>query len=422
MPSAVDISRCPPTGCEIKSETNAAAPRESSENHENITKPSVKEALALSQSSNALHATVDLDKQAERPKELITDDHKDHTIFDKFLNLFSFAPIIQSGISSYADKNSKVKKLFTVAMSQMALFGSLTGLFLPGGTASKLGKIGYRGSIALGSVSNFLGALKMNNVPFAVLNVFKAAFSGNLPKLMGVNIPYLAVYAYTGLINGINNHLTSGMKGFMPAGGYKNLGDSFKVIGQQFARVGKAIKEHGPLGAFKLENTSSGIYGTVGGLVFQVGGFALKKIGEATKNPSLETLGGFLRGVVGNIAVELNRVDKETLEFGRKNEVSSGVWYTFEGLSDVLASITENLPLAAPLKESLKQRFEAALGAAGTIATLCYTVANNEENNADYRDTPIKANLTDITKVSLITGLSKMFPKALVDKLIKAKA
>ena len=270
---------------------------------------------------------------------------QENTIFDKFLDIFKFAPLLQKGIIAYADKNSPLKKLVTTGMSQIALFGSLAGLIAPGGNFSKLCKIGYRGSIALGSVSNFLGAMKMNNLPFAVLNVFKAAVSGNLPKLLGMNIPYLSVYAYTGLINGINNHLTSGMKAFMPAGGYKNINDSLKVIGQQFSRVVNAITKHGLIDAFKLENTSSGIYGTVGGLGFQVGGFIMKKIGEITGNPTLETAGGFLRGVVGNVAVELNRVDKETLDFGRKNEVSSGVWYTLEGLSDVLASISEHLPL-----------------------------------------------------------------------------
>jgi len=356
----------------------------------------------------------DINQKAVTPSEKINvstlANNKNPTVFDTFIEFFKFAPFLKKGIVSYADKNSRVKKIITTAMSQMALFGSLVGLVAPGGVLSKLGKTGYRGSIALGSISNFLGAMQKNNIPFAVLNLFKAAFSGNLPRLLGMNIPYLDVYAYTGLINGINNHLTSGMKAFMPADGYKNIGDSFKVIGQQFSRVATAIQEHGLAGAFKLENTSSGIYGTVGGLGFQVGGFIMKKIGEITGNPTLETVGGFLRGVVGNIAVELNRVDKETLEFGRKNEVSSGVWYTFEGLSDVLASICEHLPVKQELRDSLKQRFEAALGAAGTIATLCYTVANNEENNADYRDKSINPNLTDIIKVSLKTGLSKILP------------
>ena len=73
------------------------------------------------------------------------------------------------------------------------------------------------------------------------------------------------------------------------------------------------------------------------------------------------------------------------------------------------------------MKNSFKQRFESALGAAGTIATLCYTVANNEENNADYRDKPIQATPLDIAKVSLITGLTKMFPRSIVDKLINTK-
>ena len=338
---------------------------------------------------------------------------QENTIFDKFLDVFKFAPILQKGIIAYAEKDSPVKKIATTAMSQMALFGSLTGLVRPSGILSKLGKIGYRGSIALGSVSNFLRAMKMNNLPFAILNVFKAAISGNLPKIMGMNIPYLSVYSYTGLINGINNHLTSGMKAFMPADGYKNVGDSFKVIGQQFSRVANAIKEHGLAGAFKLENTSSGIYGTVGGLGFQVGGFIMKKIGQITNNPTLETVGGFLRGVVGNVAVELNRVDKETLAVGRKNEVSSGVWYTFEGLAEVLAGIAKHLGLT-----KIEKGLESALGAAGTIATLCYTEANNTENNAGYRDKPIKPNLADITKVSLITGLTKMFPQSIVNKII----
>lgn len=338
---------------------------------------------------------------------------QENTIFDNFLKVFQFAPILQKGIIAYAEKDSPVKKIATTAMSQMALFGSLTGLVRPSGPLSKLGKIGYRGSIALGSVSNFLRAMKMNNLPFAILNVFKAAVSGNLPKIMGMNIPYLSVYSYTGLINGINNHLTSGMKAFMPADGYKNVGDSFKVIGQQFSRVANAIKEHGLAGAFKLENTSSGIYGTVGGLGFQVGGFIMKKIGQITNNPTLETVGGFLRGVVGNVAVELNRVDKETLAVGRKNEVSSGVWYTFEGLAEVLAGIAKHLGLT-----KIEKGLESALGAAGTIATLCYTEANNTENNAGYRDKPIKPNLADITKVSLITGLTKMFPQSIVNKII----
>jgi hypothetical protein len=351
--------------------------------------------------------------QAEIPKT--QNDAQENTIFDKFLEAFKFAPLLQKGIVAYADKKSPIKKIATTAMSQMALFGSLAGLVSPGGTLSKLGKIGYRGSIALGSVSNFLGAMKMNNMSFAILNVFKAALSGNLPRIMGINIPYLAVYGYTGLINGINNHLTSGMKAFMPADGYKNVGDSFKVIGQQFSRVAGAIKEHGLVGAFKLENTSSGIYGTVGGLGFQVGGFIMKKIGQITHNPTLETVGGFLRGVVGNIAVELNRVDKETLAVGRKNEVSSGVWYTLEGLSEVLAGIAKHLRLP-----NIEEGLESALGAAGTIATLCYTEANNTENNAGYRDKSIKPTLADITKVSLETGLTKILPQRIVSSLFRS--
>jgi hypothetical protein len=167
--------------------------------------------------------------QAEIPKT--QNDAQENTIFDKFLEAFKFAPLLQKGIVAYADKKSPIKKIATTAMSQMALFGSLAGLVSPGGTLSKLGKIGYRGSIALGSVSNFLGAMKMNNMSFAILNVFKAALSGNLPRIMGINIPYLAVYGYTGLINGINNHLTSGMKAFMPADGYKNVGELLKTLG-----------------------------------------------------------------------------------------------------------------------------------------------------------------------------------------------
>jgi hypothetical protein len=366
-----------------------------------------------------LHSTAGMgDELAEQPQAEIPktqNDAQENTIFDKFLEAFKFAPLLQKGIVAYADKKSPIKKIATTAMSQMALFGSLAGLVSPGGTLSKLGKIGYRGSIALGSVSNFLGAMKMNNMSFAILNVFKAALSGNLPRIMGINIPYLAVYGYTGLINGINNHLTSGMKAFMPADGYKNVGDSFKVIGQQFSRVVDAIKEHGLVGAFKLENTSSGIYGTVGGLGFQVGGFIMKKIGQITHNPTLETVGGFLRGVVGNIAVELNRVDKETLAVGRKNEVSSGVWYTLEGLSEVLAGIAKHLRLP-----NIEEGLESALGAAGTIATLCYTEANNTENNAGYRDKSIKPTLADITKVSLETGLTKILPQRIVSSLFRS--
>jgi hypothetical protein len=364
-----------------------------------------------------LHSTAGMgDELAEQPQAEIPktqNDAQENTIFDKFLEAFKFAPLLQKGIIDYAAEDSLIKKIATTAMSQMALFGSLAGLVRPGGGLSKLGKIGYRGSIALGSVSNFLGAMKMNNLSFAILNVFKAALSGNLPKLLGMNIPYLSVYSYTGLINGINNHLTSGMKAFMPDGGYKNVGDSFKVIGQQFSRVADAIKEHGLAGAFKLENTSSGIYGTVGGLGFQVGGFIMKKIGQITHNPTLETVGGFLRGVVGNIAVEVNRVDKETLAVGRKNEVSSGVWYTLEGLSEVLAGIAKHLRLP-----NIEEGLESALGAAGTIATLCYTVANNTENNAGYRDKSIKPTLADITKVSLETGLAKILPQSIVNKII----
>ena len=366
-----------------------------------------------------LHSTAGMgDELAQQVQAEISkkqNNAQENTIFDKFLEAFKFAPLLQKGIIAYADKNSPVKKIATTAMSQMALFGSLAGLVLPGGGLSKLGKIGYRGSIALGSVSNFLGAMKMNNMSFAILNVFKAALSGNLPRIMGMNIPYLAVYGYTGLINGINNHLTSGMKAFMPAGGYKNVGDSFKVIGQQFSRVADAIKEHGLVGAFKLENTSSGIYGTVGGLGFQVGGFIMKKIGQITHNPTLETVGGFLRGVVGNIAVELNRVDKETLAVGRKNEVSSGVWYTLEGLSEVLAGIAKHLRLP-----NIEEGLESALGAAGTIATLCYTEANNTENNAGYRDKSIKPSLADITRVSLETGLTKILPQRIVSSLFRS--
>jgi hypothetical protein len=366
-----------------------------------------------------LHSTAgtgdELAQQVQAEISKTQNDAQENTIFDKFLEAFKFAPLLQKGIVAYADKKSPIKKIATTAMSQMALFGSLAGLVSPGGTLSKLGKIGYRGSIALGSVSNFLGAMKMNNMSFAILNVFKAALSGNLPRIMGINIPYLAVYGYTGLINGINNHLTSGMKAFMPADGYKNVGDSFKVIGQQFSRVADAIKEHGLVGAFKLENTSSGIYGTVGGLGFQVGGFIMKKIGQITHNPTLETVGGFLRGVVGNIAVELNRVDKETLAVGRKNEVSSGVWYTLEGLSEVLAGIAKHLRLP-----NIEEGLESALGAAGTIATLCYTEANNTENNAGYRDKSIKPTLADITKVSLETGLTKILPQRIVSSLFNS--
>lgn len=369
--------------------------------------------------TNDLHSTAgmgdELAKQIQAEISEKQNNAQENTIFDKFLEVFKFAPLLQKGIIAYADKNSPVKKIATTAMSQMALFGSLAGLVLPGGGLSKLGKIGYRGSIALGSVSNFLGAMKMNNMPFAILNVFKAALSGNLPRIMGMNVPYLAVYGYTGLINGINNHLTSGMKAFMPEGGYKNVGDSFKVIGQQFSRVADAIKEHGLAGAFKLENTSSGIYGTVGGLGFQVGGFIMKKIGQITHNPTLETVGGFLRGVVGNIAVELNRVDKETLAVGRKNEVSSGVWYTLEGLSEVLAGIAKHLRLP-----NIEEGLESALGAAGTIATLCYTEANNTENNAGYRDKSIQPSLAGITRVSLETGLNKILPQPVVSSLFRS--
>ncbi len=45
-------------------------------------------------------------------------------------------------------------------------------------------------------------------------------------------------------------------------------------------------------------------------------------------------------------------------------------------------------------------------------------MANNEENNAGYQGKPIKANLADIIKVSLVTGLNKMFPQGIVDKII----
>ena len=423
----VVIPRCPTPKDEIKSNSSTSAATGENSHDSKSSNAQVLPELGShnSETGKALHSTAGMGDelvqqlQAEISKK--QNNAQENTIFDKFLDIFKFAPLLQKGIIAYADKESPVKKIVTTAMSQMALFGSLTGLVRPGGALSKLGKIGYRGSIALGSVSNFLGAMKMNNLSFAILNVFKAAVSGNLPKIMGMNIPYLSVYSYTGLINVINNHLNSGMKAFMPADGYKNVGDSFKVIGQQFSRVANAIKEHGLAGAFKLENTSSGIYGTVGGLGFQVGGFIMKKIGQITNNPTLETVGGFLRGVVGNIAVEVNRGDKETLEFGRKNEVSSGVWYTFEGLSDVLASISEHLPLPEEQRKALKQRFESALGAAGTIATLCYTVANNEENNADYRDKPIKPNLADIIKVSLVTGLTKMFPQSIVNKILGNK-
>lgn len=427
----VVIPRCTTPEHEIKS--NLSTPAAVGQNSHDSKLPNAQVLPELgspnSETGKALHSTAGMgdkgstagmgDQLAQQLQVEISKNQnnaQEKTIFDNFLEVFKFAPLLQKGIIAYADKNSPVKQIVTTAMSQMALFGSLTGLVRPGGTLSKLGKIGYRGSIALGSISNFLGAMKMNNVPFAILNVFKAALSGNLPKIMGMNIPYLSVYSYTGLINGINNHLTSGMKAFMPAGGYKNTGDSFKVIGQQFSRVADAIKEHGLAGAFKLENTSSGIYGTVGGLGFQVGGFIMKKIGQITNNPTLETVGGFLRGVVGNIAVELNRVDKETLAVGRKNEVSSGVWYTFEGLAEVLAGIAKHLRLP-----KIEEGLESALGAAGTIATLCYTVANNEENNAGYRDKPIQPNLADITKVSLITGLTKMFPQGIVNKIIGNK-
>ena len=425
----VVIPGCTTSTDEIKS--TSSTPAATGENSHDSKLPNAQVLPELgshnSETSKALHSTAGMEDkgstagmgdqlaqqlQAEISKKQ-NPAQQENTIFDNFLEVFKFAPLLQKGIIAYADKNSPVKQIVTTAMSQMALFGSLTGLVRPGGIFSKLGKIGYRGSIALGSVSNFLRAMKMNNLPFAILNVFKAAVSGNLLKIMGMNIPYLSVYSYTGLINGINNHLTSGMKAFMPADGYKNVGDSFKVVGQQFSRVANAIKEHGLAGAFKLENTSSGIYGTVGGLGFQVGGFIMKKIGEITNNPTLETVGGFLRGVVGNIAVELNRVDKQTLAVGRKNEVSSGVWYTFEGLSEVLAGIAKHLRLPG-----VEDRLKALLGATGTIATLCYTVANNEENNAGYEGKPIKANLADIIKVSLVTGLTKMFPQGIVDKII----
>jgi hypothetical protein len=422
----VVIPRCTTPENEIRSNLNT--PTAVGLDQHNLETPNSQISQVLNPSDPAitkdLHSTAGMgDELAEQPQAEIPktqNDAQENTIFDKFLEAFKFAPLLQKGIIAYAAEDSLIKKIATTAMSQMALFGSLAGLVLPGGGLSKLGKIGYRGSIALGSVSNFLGAMKMNNMSFAILNVFKAALSGNLPRIMGINIPYLAVYGYTGLINGINNHLTSGMKAFMPDGGYKNVGDSFKVIGQQFSRVVDAIKEHGLVGAFKLENTSSGIYGTVGGLGFQVGGFIMKKIGQITHNPTLETVGGFLRGVVGNIAVEVNRADKDTLEFGRKNEVSSGVWYTLEGLSEVLASISEHLPLPEEQRNSLKQRFEAALGAAGTIATLCYTVANNTENNAGYRDKSIKPTLADITKVSLETGLTKILPQRIVSSLFNS--
>jgi hypothetical protein len=427
----VVIPRCPTPKDEIKSNSSTSAATGENSHDSKSSNAQILPELGShnSETGKALHSTAGMGNEgstAGMGDELVQqlqaeiskkqNNAQENTIFDKFLDIFKFAPLLQKGIIAYADKKSPVKKIVTTAMSQMALFGSLTGLVRPSGILSKLGKIGYRGSIALGSVSNFLGAMKMNNLPFAILNVFKAAVSGNLLKIMGMNIPYLSVYSYTGLINGINNHLSSGMKAFMPDGGYKNVGDSFKVIGQQFSRVADAIKEHGLAGAFKLENTSSGIYGTVGGLGFQVGGFIMKKIGEITNNPTLETVGGFLRGVVGNVAVELNRVDKQTLAVGRKNEVSSGVWYTFEGLSEVLAGIAKHLRLPG-----VEDRLKALLGATGTIATLCYTVANNEENNTGYRDKPIKPNLADITKVSLITGLTKMFPQSIVNKILGNK-
>lgn len=418
----VVIPRCPTPQNEIKSNLTTSAATGENSHDSKLPNAQVSPELGShnSETGKALHSTAGMGDQLAQQLQVEISKNQNNTqektIFDNFLEVFKFAPLLQKGIIAYADKKSPVKKIVTTAMSQMALFGSLTGLVRPGGALSKLGKIGYRGSIALGSVSNFLGAMKMNNLSFAILNVFKAAVSGNLPKIMGMNIPYLSVYSYTGLINGINNHLTSGMKAFMPAGGYKNVGDSFKVIGQQFSRVADAIKEHGLAGAFKLENTSSGIYGTVGGLGFQVGGFIMKKIGQITNNPTLETVGGFLRGVVGNVAVELNRVDKDTLEFGRKNEVSSGAWYTIEGLAEVLAGIAKRLGLT-----KIEEGLESALGAAGTIATLCYTEANNTENNAGYRDKPIKPNLADITKVSLITGLTKMFPQSIVNKILGNK-
>ena len=420
------VTRC--TTLKHENESNLKTPAAAGRDPHNSGTPVSQIPQVLNPSDPAitkdLHSTAGMgDELAQQVQAEISkkqNNAQENTIFDKFLEAFKFAPLLQKGIIAYAAEDSLIKKIATTAMSQMALFGSLVGLVLPGGGLSKLGKIGYRGSIALGSVSNFLGAMKMNNMSFAILNVFKAALSGNLPRIMGMNIPYLAVYGYTGLINGINNHLTSGMKAFMPDGGYKNVGDSLKVIGQQFSRVADAIKEHGLVGAFKLENTSSGIYGTVGGLGFQVGGFIMKKIGQIAHNPTLETVGGFLRGVVGNIAVEVNRADKDTLEFGRKNEVSSGVWYTLEGLSEVLASISEHLPLPEEQRNFLKQRFEAALGAAGTIATLCYTEANNTENNAGYRDKSIKPTLADITRVSLKTGLTKILPQPIVSSLFRS--
>jgi hypothetical protein len=78
------------------------------------------------------------------------------------------------------------------------------------------------------------------------------------------------------------------------------------------------------------------------------------------------------------------------------------------------------LPLPQEQKNFLKQRFEAALGAAGTIATLCYTEANNTENNAGYRDKSIKPTLADITRVSLETGLTKILPKRIVSSLFRS--
>ena len=84
-----------------------------------------------------------------------------------------------------------------------------------------------------------------------------------------------------------------------------------------------------------------------------------------------------------------------------------------------LAALTGAAGIAKHLGlTKIEKGLESALGAAGTIATLCYTEANNTENNAGYRDKPIKPNLADITKVSLITGLTKMFPQSIVNKII----
>lgn len=373
MPSAVDSSRCPPTGCEIKSDTNSVAKNLVAESHISLENPQISSDAKANPADN-----IDKKELHNFPNDIQQGRVEEPriSIYDNCVNLLKPFPALKNAFELYA-KDQKlaetdaqgIKTKISLLSNQLSVYSNLLSLVIPDKPAfekvnkviDKVGQFTYRSMIGISAFAKFTKVSQNNDLIASVMSFAKTIFALNAQNLLAVplraagvkanlNLPFENFYSWLGFTNGPMNISSAAANTRMGKEGYKNIGESLSVFKDQITetteRFKNALTSSNPLvelaKVFDPRN-GVGVHGTLGG-VLQLTGFLMKQTGLIIKDkvPFGEALvhsGSMLRNNIACWLTDIERFSLGNMKSGKVESVASGVNYSIEGVLDELQQI-----------------------------------------------------------------------------------